>query len=43
MKQVTYRKAQDNTVGLGLEICISNIPNLIETPLSFPCQLRLGE
>jgi len=22
--------------------CISNIENLMETPLSFPCQLQLG-
>jgi len=24
MKEVTHREAQDSTVGLGLEICISN-------------------
>jgi len=39
---VTYKEAQDSTIGLGLEICISSVQNLMEIPLSSPCQLRLG-
>ena len=38
MKEVSYREVQDSIVGLGLEICISSIQNLIETLLSSPCQ-----
>ena len=40
IREVTYREAQDKTVGLGLEICISSIQNLMGTLLSSLCKLR---
>ena len=38
---MTHKEVQDNIVGLGLLlIYIYGVQNLMETLLSFPCQLR---
>jgi len=41
--KVTYKEAQNFSIGLGSDICISSLGNLTETLSSFPCQTLIKE
>jgi len=40
---VTHMEAQDFSIGLGSEMCISRIENLMGTLSSSPCQTLIKE
>jgi len=40
---MTHMETRDFSIGLGLEMCISRIENLMETLSSSPCQMLIKE